>query len=51
MQFREGTCPFDGNSFTYGVTMWDTFKVGSEEPANVTKFWAVYHAKRLGLEG
>ena len=47
-QFCEGLCPFNGNSFTYGVTMGDVFKVGSKKPANITKFGAIDNMKCLG---
>ena len=44
-QFREGLCPFNGNSFMYGVTMGYAFKVGSKKPADITKFGAIDNTK------
>ncbi len=45
MQFREGFPPFNGNPFTYCVTMWDVFKFRSEKPTDITKFRAINYTK------
>ena len=45
MQFHEGLCPFNGNSFMYGVTMGYAFKVGSKKPADITKSGAINNTK------
>ena len=44
-QFRKGPCPFNGNAFTYAVATGDVFEVGSEKPADITKFGAIDNAK------
>jgi len=50
-QFRESVLPFNGNSFTYRVTMRDMFKFRSEKPADITKFRAIDYTKGLGSKG
>ena len=44
-QFCEGLRPFDGNLFTYGVTMRDVFKVRLKKPADITKLRAIDNTK------